>query len=329
MLGPLVFKPYLRERIWGGTRLRDRLGRSLPDDRPYGESWELSALPEHDSVVAEGPHRGAKLSELWRNRREELLGAAPDPYDGQRFPLLIKWLDCQQLLSVQVHPDDAGAQRLIGEPCGKAEAWVFLEAARDAQAYFGIKAGTSPDEFERRMTDGTVEDCLQTIRPQTGEVIYVPPGSVHALGPGQLLLEIEQPSDATFRVFDYNRPGPDGRPRELHLSEALASIDWERASPPRLEPERWTGLPETATGETLVRTPSFCVQRLTLTEPLPSPFAGELASWTVFAGSGRLEWPGGERPVREGDTVLIPGSSPPATWRPESDRLVLIGATLR
>ena len=329
MLGPLVFQPYLRERIWGGTRLRDRLGRSLPDDRPYGESWELSALPEHDSVVAEGPHRGAKLSELWRNHRQELLGNAPDPYGGQRFPLLIKWLDCQALLSVQVHPDDAGAQRLIGEPCGKAEAWVFLEAADDAEAYFGVKSGTSPREFERRMTEGTVEAALQTIQPRAGDVIYVPPGSVHALGPGQLLLEIEQPSDATFRVFDYNRPGPDGRPRELHKREALASIDWQRQTPPPLEPELWTGLPDAATGETLVRTPSFCVQRLTLTEPLANPFAGDLAAWTVFEGTGRLSWIGGERTVREGDTVLIPGSSPPASWHPEGDRLVLIGATLR
>ena len=330
MLPPLAFEPYLRQRIWGGTRLRDRLGRNVPSDQTYGESWELSALPEHDSVVANGPLQGTRLSELWNTRREELFGDGQPPYEGKLFPLLIKWLDCNTLLSVQVHPDDAGAQKLIGEPCGKAEAWVFLEADDGCEAYFGVKPGTTPDEFARRMEDGTVEECLATINPQPEQVIYVPPGSVHALGAGQLLLEIEQPSDATFRVYDYNRPGPDGNPRELHKDHSLATIDFERREPPQLSPEPITGLPEDATGNTLVRIESFAVHRFDLTGEMPSPFTGQLSSWTVFQGNGRLECEidGGSRDVRLGDTVLIPASTPAARWQPGPDGLTLIAATV-
>ncbi len=330
MLPPLVFTPYLRQRIWGGTRLRDRLGRTLPDDHPYGESWELSALPEHDSIVADGPLAGTPLSRLWRTHRDELIGDQPPPYGGARFPLLIKWLDCTALLSVQVHPDDAGAQRLIGEPCGKEEAWVFLEATPGCRAYFGVKAGTTPEEFARRMENGTVEQCLNTIHPRPGDVIHVPPGSVHALGSGQLLLEIEQPSDATFRVFDWNRPGPDGRPRPLHRSEALACIDWRRQAPPSLSPETWTSLPACVQGATLVRTESFCVHRVRAETPFEAPFPGRMAAWVVFDGAGALEWEGGaaQRTFHLGDTVLVPAGCPGVRWRPEPGGLTLIAATL-
>lgn len=330
MLPPLVFTPYLRPRIWGGTRLRERLGRTLPDNQPYGESWELSALPEHDSVVAEGPLAGVTLRTLWRTRREELIGGQTPPYGGEIFPLLIKWLDCNALLSVQVHPDDAGAQRLIGERCGKAEAWIFLDAAPDCRAYFGVKAGTTPEEFARRMDDGTVEQCLNIIHPQPGEVIHVPPGSVHALGAGQLLLEIEQPSDATFRVFDYNRPGPDGQPRELHREQALAVIDWRRQAPPPSASSPWTQLPAGIYGETLLRTESFCLHRVRAKAPFDAPFAGQMTAWVVFDGAGDLAWEGeaSRRTFQLGDTVLIPASCPPAQWRPGPRGLVLIAATL-
>lgn len=329
MLPPLTFVPYLRPRIWGGTRLRERLGRSVPDDQAYGESWELSALPEHDSVVADGPLRGTRLSELWQSRRRELWGDAPPPYGGRLFPLLIKWLDCNELLSVQVHPDDAGAQRLIGEPCGKAEAWVFLDADPGCRAYFGIKPGTSPDEFSRRMQSGTVEQCLQTIFPRPGEVLYVPPGSVHALGPGQLLLEVEQPSDATFRVFDYNRPGPDGRPRPLHREQALATIDWRRCVPPQLQERPWSQTPPGAAAELLVEAPAFRLHRVQLSQPFTGPFAGQMSAWTVIGGRGELTSYGAPpRSLRLGDTILLPASAAEVVWSPAAEGLTLIAATV-
>jgi mannose-6-phosphate isomerase len=330
MLPPLVFTPYLRPRIWGGSRLRDRLGRTLPDDQPYGESWELSALPEHDSIVAEGPLAGATLGALWRTRREELLGNQTPPYGGEVFPLLIKWLDCNALLSVQVHPDDVAAQRLIGESCGKEEAWLFLDADPDGWAYFGVKGGTTPEEFARRMDDGTVEQCLNVIHPRPGEVVHVPPGSVHALGAGQLLLEIEQPSDATFRVFDYNRPGPDGRPRELHRQQALAVIDWNRQSPPPLTIEPWTHPPRGVRAETLLRTESFCLHRLQAIVPFDAPFPGQMTAWVVFEGAGDLLWERGaaRRTFHLGDTVLLPATCKAPRWRPGPGGLTLIGATL-
>lgn len=330
MIPPLVFEPYLRQRIWGGTRLRERLGRKVPEGQLYGESWELSALPEHDSIVADGPLAGRRLSELWDTRREDLFGDGEPPYGGAIFPLLIKWLDCNTLLSVQVHPDDAGAQRLIGEPCGKAEAWIFLDADPGCEAYFGVRTGTTPETFAACMDEGTVESCLETIHPHPGQVIYVPPGSVHALGAGQLLLEIEQPSDATFRVYDYNRPGPDGKPRELHREHSLACIDWNRQQPPELSSVPMTDLPGGVSGTTDVRTASFAVHRFTLEESMTSPFHGRLSSWTVFHGDGQLlcDVEGGTRQVRRGDTVLIPANCPEAIWQPGPGGLTLIAATV-
>ncbi|MFV0442273.1 MAG: type I phosphomannose isomerase catalytic subunit [Planctomycetaceae bacterium] len=329
MLPPLYFTPYLRQRIWGGTRLRDRLGRDVPADALYGESWELSALPEHDSVVAEGPQQGQPLSELWARRQPELYGTGNPPYGGRRFPLLIKWLDCSTLLSVQVHPDDADAQRLLNEPCGKAEAWVFLEADPGCSAYFGVRPETTAAEFARSMREGTVEDCLQTIHPRPGDVLYVPPGSVHALGAGQLLLEVEQPSDATFRVFDYNRPGPDGQPRELHHEQSLAVMDWQRHAPPSLEVKAWARSSAGLHGETLVQTSSFAMHRVTVSSEIEPPLPGRMSSWTVFAGAGRLRSraTGFDRELRLGDTVLIPASCPDAVWSPGPDGLTAIAAT--
>jgi mannose-6-phosphate isomerase len=330
MLPPLAFVPYLRQRIWGGHRLRERLGRNVPSGDRYGESWELSALPEHDSVVADGPLAGKRLSVLWSTRRAELFGSATPLYRGERFPLLIKWLDCDDLLSVQVHPDDDGAQRLLGEPCGKAEAWVFLEADPGCSAYFGVQPGTTAEDFAARMHAGTVEGCLQTIHPRPGEVIYVPPGSVHALGAGQLLLEVEQPSDATFRVFDYNRPGPDGKPRALHRAESLAVIDWSRHQPPELHVEVWSALPSGVQAETLVRTDSFQMHRARLVTPWASPFTGRMSSWTIVEGAGLLQSDITKchRHIRLGDTLLIPASCPDATWRPGPSGLTLIAATV-
>jgi mannose-6-phosphate isomerase len=329
MLPPLAFVPYLRSRIWGGTRLRSRLGRDVPADQVYGESWELSALPEHDSIVADGPLQGTKLSDLWNTRRRELWGDAPVPYGGKLFPLLIKWLDCNDLLSVQVHPDDARAQKLIGEPCGKAEAWIFLEADPGCRAYFGLKPGTTPDEFSRRMLDGSVEQCLATIHPRPGEIINVPPGSVHALGAGQLLLEVEQPSDATFRVYDYNRPGPDGKPRALHREQSLASIDWDCHAPQPLKPQPWSNAAPGVEGELVVKTSSFAMHRVQLQKPLYNPLEGTMSVWIVIAGGGQLtsDADAKRRAIKLGDTVLIPASCPAAVWTPGPDGLTLIAAT--
>jgi mannose-6-phosphate isomerase len=329
MLPPLVFTPYLRTRPWGGTRLRDQLGKTLPGSGTYGESWELAALPEHDSIVAEGALAGTKLSTLWNTRRPELIGNTVPPYGGVTFPLLIKWLDCSETLSVQVHPDDAGAQAILGEPCGKAESWIVYDTTPDAVAYYGLKPGTTRAAFERHLDAGTVAECLGTLRPQRGEVIDVPPGTVHALGAGQLVLEVEQPSDATFRVFDWNRVGPDGRPRELHREQALRSIDWNRAAPPPLEGREWPNLGAGVEARTLVTTPSFVIHRIDARQPFANPFEQELCSWTVLFGAGVMVADDYERPFRTGATVLTSAGTRGVRWLPQgSSPLTLIAATL-
>ncbi|QDT56594.1 putative mannose-6-phosphate isomerase GmuF [Caulifigura coniformis] len=223
---PLTFTPHFRAQVWGGRRLESVIGKALPALGLYGESWELSTHPLHLSRVAAGPWAGRTLAEVW-NQVSEVWQPVGQREDGA-FPLLVKWLDCDAMLSVQVHPGDACARRLLNEAAGKTEAWVIIEAAPTARIYAGLKPGVDRAELERRSADGTVAECLHSFVPVRGDVIHIPAGTVHASGGGIVMAEVQQTSDATFRLFDWNRVGADGKPRQLHLDEALECIDWNR-----------------------------------------------------------------------------------------------------
>jgi mannose-6-phosphate isomerase len=216
-MSPLTFVPHFRPQVWGGRRLETVLGKPLPAEGRFGESWELSDHKLHQSRVATGPLAGQTLAEVWRS---------DDPRGASAFPLLVKWLDCDELLSVQVHPTDSLAQKLLNEPRGKTEAWVIVYAEPDARIYAGLKPGVDQAELESRLDEGTVADCLHSFAPVCGDVVYIPAGTVHAAGGGIVMAEVQQTSDATFRLFDWNRPGPDGKPRALHREQALACINW-------------------------------------------------------------------------------------------------------
>ncbi len=311
---PLVFEPYCRPLIWGGRVLERRLGKSLPAEGPFGESWEVSAHPHHVSRVAEGPLQGTTLADLWQERRAEVAGVEGPA--AQPFPWLVKFLDCRDLLSVQVHPDDAAARELLRDEMGKTEAWVVIDAEPTGRIYAGLKPGTRPADLERHLDDGTVAECLHSFVPQPGDCVFLPAGVVHAVGGGVLMAEVQQSSDATFRLFDWNRPGPDGRPRPLHRKAAMRSIDWSAGPVRPVAPQPLEGLGPGAAGETLVRCPFFRLDRYRILAELPIPNAGRMSVWTLLDGQAELRSPAGDycREFRFGETVLIPASSSPLAW---------------
>jgi mannose-6-phosphate isomerase len=227
VLYPFKFHPIFKERVWGGRNLATLYGKPLPTACPIGESWEISDRPGDASVIANGPLAGKDLRWLMENHERDLLGEARS--QNGLFPLLIKILDAQEKLSLQVHPPANKASELGGDP--KTEMWHITQAAPGAELYVGLKPGVTRDEFERRIQDGSVADCFHRVPVKAGDTMFLPSGRVHAIGAGLVIFEIQQNSDTTYRVFDWNRVGTDGRPRELHIPESLASIDFQDFEP--------------------------------------------------------------------------------------------------
>jgi len=233
-LYPLTFHPIIKERIWGGRNLETLYGKSLPPHSLAGESWEISDRPGDESVIAQGPLRGRTLRWLMEQCPAALLGPR-DPMPA-RFPLLVKIIDARETLSLQVHPPAAVAARLGGEP--KTELWYVTRAGPRSELFAGLKKGVSRAEFERKLAAQDVAQCFHRIPVKEGDAMFLPSGRVHALGAGTVIFEIQQNSDTTYRVFDWNRVGADGKARALHVAQSLASIDFgdfEPALLPRTE----------------------------------------------------------------------------------------------
>ena len=247
---PIVFQPLYMPRVWGGRTLETAYGRALPDASPYGESWEISDREKENSIVTGGPFDGLSLHELWTTQRSRIFG--DDLPDSPRFPLLIKVLDARDDLSIQVHPPEHLAASLGGEP--KTEMWYIAAADPGAKLHVGLKSGVTRASFEAALADGTVASLVHSIEPRAGESIFIPSGRLHAIGAGLLIHEIQQNSDTTYRVFDWNRPGLDGKPRELHVDASLASIDFDDFEPGMDVPD----------GRTLARCEYFHVEKIEL-----------------------------------------------------------------
>jgi len=229
---PVLFKPIFKERIWGGHNLAASFGKKLPANKRIGESWEIVDRPEAQSIVREGPLAGRSLHDLWVNFREKLFGVVPD---APRFPLLIKLLDAQEKLSLQVHPPPEIAESLGGE--AKTEFWYVFAAEPNAEIFVGLRKSMTRDQFEDALHSGTVADCVHAIRMKNGDAMFLPSGRFHAIGAGNILVEVQQNSDTTYRVFDWNRLGLDGKLRELHVGESLEAIDFEDTEPGIVEPK--------------------------------------------------------------------------------------------
>ena len=241
------------ERPWGGRRLESVFGKKLPPGQQIGESWEIVDRPKAQSVVRQGSWRGRTLHELWCDHRAEIFGE--DVPDTPRFPILAKILDAQEKLSLQVHPDAAMAGPLGGEP--KTEMWYFAAADEGAEIFAGLRPDITRDRLEQALGKGGAADLVHRIGVKTGDAFFVPSGRLHAIGAGNLLIEIQQNSDTTFRLFDWGRAARDGSSRTLQVEEALQSIAFDDFEPDVVFPN----------GETLVQCPHFIVEKWNLKVP--------------------------------------------------------------
>jgi mannose-6-phosphate isomerase len=292
------------ERVWGGRRLEEVFHKALPPDVPIGESWELVDREDAQSVAVDG----TALHDLWTQSREQVFGTRA-VNAGKRFPLLIKLLDAREALSVQVHPPASIAASLGGEP--KSEMWFLAGADPGAHLLVGLKRGTTRETFTHALETGEdVSQMLQRIDVQRGDAIYLPSGRVHAIGPGCLIVEIQQNSDTTYRVFDY------GRPRELHVEQSVASIDWDDVEPALLPRE----------GETVAQTEYFTVSRWLLAEPRRATAPGECAIVCVL--SGRVSC--ADQVFNDGDVFLVPANADdPQLWPARAAEVLVIELPVR
>lgn len=302
---PLKFEPLFKPRVWGGRRMASRLRKRVPEG-VFGESWELVDLEGDQSVVAEGPAKGKSLGQLVTLWGDDLFGNAK-LVDG-RFPLLLKYLDADQPLSVQVHPTEAVAHAAGGEVRVKHEAWYVIDAAPDAWILRGVKAGFDAIQFRAALEAGRIQDVLNRIPVRPGHAYYMPSGTVHALGPGVLVAEVQTPSDTTYRLFDWNRTDPKtGQARELHIEQGLACASLEPVPAAAEKPEHvasvWTAITR------MIRCESFQVERVRMVAGMEQAIPyDEMVAWMVLEGAGSLSCEGLSEPVRfsVGDTVLLP-----------------------
>jgi len=301
VLYPLRFRPILRQYIWGGRRLETVLGKRLGPGRTCAESWEICDLGEEQSVVVAGPLAGATLGELVAERGPGLLGRHhPLP----RFPLLLKFLDAAQTLSVQVHPDDALAARLNAAAVGKTEAWVVLVADPGALIYAGLRPGIDRPRLAAALRQGTCEACLHAFHPRPGDCVFLPAGTVHALGAGLLVAEIQQPSDVTYRLFDWNRVGLDGKPRPLHVELGLEAIHFD-FGPVMPQQARATDRPGVTR---LVECDKFVLDRWEIEAPQTAGGDQRFHVITVLEGSLQIVGDPDLAVLPRGTTVLLPAA---------------------
>lgn len=310
---PIHFKPVYQSYLWGGRNLAAMYSRQdVPEAGPVAESWEVSDRHDGMSLVANGARAGQTLSELMARDRKGILGTSRA---GAAFPLLIKILDARETLSIQVHPDDAAASRGIGE--AKSEAWYALAASPDACVYRGFRPGLSEQEARASLTNGRMVESLVRTPVQRGDFIYVPGGTVHAIGAGCLFLEVQQNSNTTYRLFDWNRTGPDGKARALHLEEGSRVIHWQPA--PAVD---------TKAREGAFVTPYFSVAPVRLDDQpraLTDP-AGGFTVVFVESGAAVVDFPGGRYEATAGTSWLLPAalSSCTATAQGPDAGLILI-----
>ncbi|MEY4384840.1 MAG: hypothetical protein RLY20_123 [Verrucomicrobiota bacterium] len=303
MLYPFKFRPIFKERVWGARNLERLYRKPLPEGVPIGESWEITDRPGDISVIANGPLAGRDLRWLIENHLPELLGKAAS-LNG-RFPLLIKILDAQDTLSLQVHPPAAKAAELKGEP--KTEMWFITETQPDAALFVGLRPGVTRAAFERMIVEGTVAECFHRHDVRAGDAMFLPSGRVHAIGAGNVIFEIQQNSDTTYRVFDWNRLGLDGKPRELHIPQSLASIDFNDFQPPLQSHS--TVQRGDATVRSVAECPLFTVEQIGLASGKSTSLApGTMHILGVVSGAVTLTSGENKLPLEPGEFALVPAS---------------------
>lgn len=296
-MNPVLFQPIYKERVWGGRSLEESLGRDLPGDKVIGESWDLVDRTDDESIIRhQSTESRQTIRDLIEADPEGIMGKGWNP--SARFPILVKWLDCQERLSLQVHPPAAIAPSLGGEP--KTENWFVADTKPGAGLIVGLKNGVSRDQFEEALEAETLENCVHRFPVEPGQSILVESGRIHAIDAGNLILEIQQNSDTTYRVFDWGRTGLDGKPRQLHVEESMKSIDFNDFEPSALPPFEENGV------STIAESKEFRIRRANLASGNTLPPLTDAAPALLHVVSGTLtDEISGLQFVR-GDTVLLP-----------------------
>ena len=304
-LYPFLFEPNLHAVVWGGKRLRPYKGLEKTDE-PIGESWEVSAVPSSTSIISNGALAGKDLNSVTSILPEEILGEAVVKKYGTKLPLLVKFIDAESDLSIQVHPNDEMARREHGK-FGKSEIWYIIDAKPGSYLYAGFKKEITPEDYKRRVADGTIVEVLAKHTVKAGDVFYLPAGRVHAICGGILLAEVQQSSDVTYRIFDYNRPGMDGKPRELHTELAAQALDFHVEDDYRTQYSNLSGR-----ANRIIDSPHFSVRVTEMT----GIFHRNLIKYDSFIISMcikgdckiRLRTTGDEILLKEGNSTLIPAA---------------------
>lgn len=302
---PLTFIPILKSMIWGGDKLLQYKGIDT-EQKNIGESWELSGVPENESVVSNGELAGRTITELIKEYGPELLGRHVYETCGEKFPLLIKFIDARDDLSIQVHPDDAMAQAVHGQPFGKTEMWYVVSADKDAHLMSGLSSEITPEEYVSRVENNTITDVLCDYKVAAGDVFFLPAGRIHSIGRGCFIAEIQQTSDLTYRIYDFGRLGLDGKPRELHTELAKDAIDYSVS-----EDYRTAYTPVLNEDTSLVECEYFKTHLLNLTEQLSVEVKSKDSFMIVICleGKGELkDTEGNILSLKQGNTVLVPAS---------------------
>jgi mannose-6-phosphate isomerase len=305
----LTFEPLYMERIWGGRKLQTYFQRTLPGARRIGESWELVDREDAQSIVSGSKYQGASLHHLWTNDRGEIFG---DGYVSVRFPILVKILDASETLSLQVHPGRPGTNSVIAEP--KTEFWYFVATGEDADLYIGLKNGVQRSDFEAALATGEVLDLLHRVPSRPDSYIFIPGGRLHAIGAGNVMFEIQQNSDTTYRVFDWNRLGENGQPRQLHIGESLKCIDFTDFEPALGQSDK----------ETLATCNWFTVDRWFLNQGRQANGERKFSIFQVVSGTVSF----GTRFFRRGDLFLVPASSHESEVTPHEGPATVLRTTL-
>jgi mannose-6-phosphate isomerase len=314
-LYPLRFEPIYQYRLWGGRWLSNLLSTPLPGDEPIGEAWVLSDRDDHQSQVANGPLKGQSIGELMEEFRDQLMGQSASRF--RRFPLLLKFLDAREMLSVQVHPSDAHPDLIPPGESGKTEAWVVIEAGNKSRIYAGLKPGTTAGELRHSLADGTISDRLVTIVPKPGDAVFIPAGTVHTLGGGVVVFEIQQNSDVTFRLYDWGHVDvKTGHPRPLQVDQALASINFAGSNGGRVTPIVGSTTP--VEREKLFDCEHFLLWRLRGDSPFNVGAAEMPRVLVCIEGSGWLDGGGSAYGVNKGEVWLLSAVVGACVFHPNS-----------
>ncbi len=319
-LYPLKFHPIFKDKIWGGQQIRTVLGQDFSPRPNCGELWALSGVPGEESVIANGFLEGNTVQDIAEIYMDELLGDKVYQEYGEVFPILIKFIDTSDWLSVQVHPDDEMAQRVHDEAFGKTEMWYILQAAPGAELISGFQRNTTQQEFIDALQHKNLNTLLHHEPVKAGDVFFVPAGRVHAIGPDILLAEIQQTSDLTYRVYDWDRIGADGLPRELHMVNGLQAMDYSAVSDVKVV---YDDLPDRRTE--IVQCPAFTTNRLALHKGVSIDYS-ERDSFVVLiclSGSLVVEYADGREELRPGEALLVPAVLEGVNLKPRDQAVVL------